>query len=536
MFSRTKLFMPATENGRAQPRTALPLWFQLLAGILFLLAIVLRVSLYHIQTSDYTVFVSQWYDYIQNHGGFAALRYSFSNYNVPYLYLLTIATYLPVPKLIAIKSISVLFDVVLGIFTYLIINLKYPRSIAAVIGALVILFAPTIFINSAAWGQCDAIYTAFCLGSLYFLLKERPLLACIFFGVALSFKLQAIFFAPVLLVFLLKRRVALQHLLIIPAIFLLLLTPALIAGRAVTSLMSIYVDQANTGGVGAVGGAGQFGGGFGGRGGQGQFNAGAPGQFNGGTPHQFHGEGARPSNDGVPHQFGNGGGPGQFNRGGHGGSTMSSSSFTYNAPSFYQWLPSGAPEYWKWIGIALAALFVVLIGVLLWRSKRPITSGIILKVTLVFALAIPFLLPEMHERYFYLADVVSIIYAFYFPRRFYIPIIMQLCSLLSYAPYLLNHQMVGLNYVAFGVLAITIITFADLIVTLYPDLRKRSVGKSEDGNDDTAPAIASKNVLSGIASRDPIDRVRRFIDCLSRNILCAHSRFMCSHSINRRAA
>src|SRR5579884_3359166 len=200
MFSRTKLFMPATENGRAQPRTALPLWFQLLAGILFLLAIVLRVSLYHIQTSDYTVFVSQWYDYIQNHGGFAALRYSFSNYNVPYLYLLTIATYLPVPKLIAIKSISVLFDVVLGIFTYLIINLKYPRSIAAVIGALVILFAPTIFINSAAWGQCDAIYTAFCLGSLYFLLKERPAWACVFFALAFSFKLQAIFFLPVLLI------------------------------------------------------------------------------------------------------------------------------------------------------------------------------------------------------------------------------------------------------------------------------------------------------------------------------------------------
>jgi Gpi18-like mannosyltransferase len=516
MLSRTKLFMPATENGR---RPTLPLWFQLLAGILFLLAIVLRVSLYHVQTSDYTVFVSQWYDYIQNHGGFAALRYSFSNYNVPYLYLLAIATYLPIPKLIAIKSISVLFDVVLGIFTYLIINLKYSRSIAAVIGALVILFAPTIFINSAAWGQCDAIYTAFCLGGLYFLLKERPLLACIFFGVALSFKLQAVFFAPVLLVFLLKRRVGLQHLLIIPAIFLLLLTPALIAGRDVTSLMSIYVDQANTGGGGAVAGARPFGGGFGGRGGQGQqHNGGGPGQFNGGTPgqsnngapHQFNGGGARPANGGAPGQFGNGGGPGQFNGG---GTNASSSSFTYNAPTFYQWLPSGAPEFWKWIGIALAGLFVVLVGVLLWRSKRPdggmvgaVTtippSEIILKVTLVFALAIPFLLPEMHERYFYLADVVSIIYAFYFPRRFYIPIIMQLCSLLSYAPYLLNRQIIGLNYVAFGVLVITVITFVDLVLTLYPNLRKRSVGKLKDGRDETAPMITDGDVALGVAGNE----------------------------------
>jgi len=455
--------------------------FQILAGMMFLLAIVLRVSLYHVETSDYTVFVSQWYDYIQTHGGFAALKYSFSNYNVPYLYLLAVATYLPIPKLIAIKSISVVFDVVLGIFTYLIISLKYPRSIASTIGGLVILFAPTIFINSGAWGQCDAIYTAFCLGSLYILLKGRPVWACVFFGLAFAFKLQAIFFLPVLLVFVLKRKVALQHLVLIPVIFMLMLAPALIAGRDVSSLLSIYVDQTNTGGVGAVGGMGQF-------------NGGGPGQSNNRGPGQFNGGGTRPSNGGAPRQFGNGGGPGQFNGGGHGNNSSASSSLTYNAPSFYQWLPAGTPDYWKWIGIALAGLVVVVVGVLLLKSKRPITADIVLKVTLVFALAIPFLLPEMHERYFYLADVVSIIYAFYFPRSFYIAIIMQLCSLLSYAPYLLNRQIVGLNYVAFGVLAITVITFVDLVLTLYPNLRKRRVGGPREASDATSPMIADDNI------------------------------------------
>jgi len=77
-------------------------------GLMFLLAIALRVSLYHVETSDYTVFLSQWYDFIQTHGGFAALKYNFSNYNTPYLYLLTLATYLPIPKLVAIKTISVI--------------------------------------------------------------------------------------------------------------------------------------------------------------------------------------------------------------------------------------------------------------------------------------------------------------------------------------------------------------------------------------------------------------------------------------------
>ncbi len=79
----------------------------------------------------------------------------------------------------------------------------------------------------------------------------------------------------------------------------------------------------------------------------------------------------------------------------------------------------------------------------------------------------------MHERYFYLADVVSIIYAFYFPRYFYIALIIQLCLLFSYAPYFLNTQVVNLAYVASAVLVITVITLADLVLTLYPNIRKR---------------------------------------------------------------
>jgi hypothetical protein len=73
MLVRKKLYVPG---------------LQILAGcafgLMFLAAIALRVSLYHIETSDYTVFLSQWYNFISTHGGFAALKYNFSNYNTPY--------------------------------------------------------------------------------------------------------------------------------------------------------------------------------------------------------------------------------------------------------------------------------------------------------------------------------------------------------------------------------------------------------------------------------------------------------------------
>jgi len=436
MLLKRKLFVPDVQHLLAYSAI----------GVLFVLALVLRVSLFHVETSDYTVFVSQWYDFIQSHGGFAALKYNFSNYNVPYLYLLALTTYLPISKLIAIKTLSVVFDGVLGLFTYLILSLRYKHSYAAIAGALVVVFAPTIFINSAAWGQCDAIYTAFCLGSLYYLLKERPAWACVFFAFALSFKLQAIFFLPILFMLLLKRKLPLKYLALIPLLFLLMLVPAYIAGRDAQSLLSIYAGQVTSSGVSGAG----------------QFNGGGTGRFNERTPGQ--------SNSGGPGRF-NGGARGQFNGGGF--TDRSSSSLTSNAPSFYQWLPANAAEYWKWVGILLASAFVVLVGILLVASKKRLTSDILLKVTLVFALTIPFLLPDMHERYFYLADVVSIIFAFYFPRYWYIAVITQLCSLLSYAPYLIHTQIVSLTYVAFAVLLLTIVTSVDLVRTLYPNTRKR---------------------------------------------------------------
>src|ERR1019366_667035 len=92
--------------------------------ILFIAAIVLRIWLFQIQTSDYTFFLSQWYDFIKNNGGFAAFKTNFSNYNVPYLYLLALTTYLPISKLIAIKTLSALFDGLLALFTYLILKLR----------------------------------------------------------------------------------------------------------------------------------------------------------------------------------------------------------------------------------------------------------------------------------------------------------------------------------------------------------------------------------------------------------------------------
>ena len=108
-----------------------------------------------------------------------------------------------------------------------------------------ILFAPTVVLNSAFWGQADALYTVALITCIYFLLIKRPALAMLFFGVSISFKAQAIFLLPLLFALLLRREIPWKDLLIVPSIMLLSLVPALLAGRSLIDLLSVYPSQAS---------------------------------------------------------------------------------------------------------------------------------------------------------------------------------------------------------------------------------------------------------------------------------------------------
>ena len=65
-------------------------------------------------------------------------------------------------------------------------------------------------------------------------------------------------------------------------------------------------------------------------------------------------------------------------------------------------------------------------------SRRPVR-----RLAAVFVVLVPFFLPAMHERYFYLADVLSVIVAFHLPRRLWpVPVLVQFASAFSYVPFL----------------------------------------------------------------------------------------------------
>lgn len=218
-------------------------WKVAAAAGLVVVALAVRAAFFKYQTGDYTSYFHTWYEFIRQHGGFRALRYDFANYNEPYLYLLALATYVPVPALVAIKAIPVAFDLLLGYFTYRVVRLRYPDGWLPMVAAAVTLLLPTVVVNSSWWGQVDATYASLCLGGVYFVLRRRGLLACTFFGLALAFKLQAIFIFPVLGLLVLRRSVRWRDLLMVPAAFVAMDVPAFLLGASLHTLWSTYTGQ-----------------------------------------------------------------------------------------------------------------------------------------------------------------------------------------------------------------------------------------------------------------------------------------------------
>ena len=137
---------------------------------------------------------------------------------------------------------------------------------------------------------------------------------------------------------------------------------------------------------------------------------------------------------------------------------------TLNAPSLYALIPYGAEvdtTLAARLGILAAFLFTV--SILLWLLLRRgrLTDRALFTAGAAFAVGIPLLLPHMHDRYFFLADTITLCWAC-LDRRRGIPaaILVQVASLGAYHAYLM------LRY-AFPMAWGSLMLLATLIWTLF---------------------------------------------------------------------
>jgi Gpi18-like mannosyltransferase len=339
-------------------------------------ALALRLRFVPFVSEDFVYFFGPWSEHIRRRG-LMILGSGLSDYQPAYLYLLALTNLLPIPTLWSVKAIPIAADFLLAWFVFRVVRLGFPAGNRAVAAGLAVLFVPTVVMNSSVWGQCDVLFTTALVAALFYLLAGRRAATCVAYGIAISLKLQAVFFAPVLVLAWMKGRLRFRDLLLVPAVHLLTLHPALYLGRSIPSALGIYFRQTQTYKVLQMG-----------------------------------------------------------------------------APNLYQWVANSFYEVVLPIGIGVACAVAILVLATMARSSRDADAAFWISASLGFLLLLPALLPAMHERYFYAADVFSVIYAFYFPRRAAVTVAVVLASVTAYVPYLFSRP-APLRLAAVALLACT---------------------------------------------------------------------------------
>ncbi|MBR3794856.1 MAG: DUF2029 domain-containing protein [Clostridia bacterium] len=388
----------------------------LFAGGFALATMLARVRMLDFVAADYTFFLSKWVDVFRE-GGYAMLAQNIGDYNLLYQYILLIIAKAPLHDLYLIKYVSVIFDFLLALVMMRAAG-HFGSQKAKLPVFLLMLALPTVLLDGACWGQCDSVYAFFVVSSLYFLATDRPYRSAVFLAVAFAFKLQTIFFFPVVLLGLLYKKYKLRHAAAFFAAYVATLIPAVLAGRPFLDALAVYVNQ-------------------------------SMGQY--------------------------------YHR------------LSYNAPNLYLFFPMmefDSVKEFTWLrylsGIdgeglnaylnpdlfpdlqhaalyacVILTLLIVVYWLLHWKE---ITPEMMLQFAVFWAIFLPFVMPKIHERYFFLADVLSVLYAARFKSRRYLPLLVAGASLTSYASYLMRQMPFDQRISALMMLAALLIVGRDILL------------------------------------------------------------------------
>lgn len=383
-----------------------------------LLALVPRWYLLPASNYDLTDHFLPWLDRIRSVGFWDAIATPFSRwgYTPFYSYALGLADALfpaGTDGKIVIKSISILFDYLAAGLMFLLARLRWPQGPAPLLAFAVVLFAPTVLLNSAWWGQSDVVYTGFLLACVIALIVQRPALAMLAFGAACAIKLQAAWLGPFILLLALRGEIRWWSFALVPVTYLVFAVPALVAGRELREVLAIYLTQAGT-----------------------------------------------------------------------------QTAFSHQAPNLLILLDYLAKEQLVWLGKVLilmaagASLYFATRG--RQAGPRPLGAETLLLAALVSVLLVPSLLPHMHNRYFFPADLLSIALAVWIPRYWPVPVLLQFSSYAAsiswvHGTWLLAQPVPpGLNWIfsnnlqpVTGLQLLAGLINAALLVWLWHDLERR---------------------------------------------------------------
>lgn len=193
---------------------------------------------------DMQRFLLPWWAAIPD---FNSLSKPVGDYNLIYQSIIAFLHYLPFNPVSAYKVVSCIFDYILAIGCGLLV-IEFKNKNRLFIFSLVyasVLFLPTVFLNSAFWGQADSIYSSFVILSLLFLIRGRYNIAFICLGFGFAFKLQTVFILPVFCFyyFINKKFSLIKMFLITISSMYALCIPGFLFGRSLLEPLEIYLYQ-----------------------------------------------------------------------------------------------------------------------------------------------------------------------------------------------------------------------------------------------------------------------------------------------------
>ena len=109
-----------------------------------------------------------------------------------------------------------------------------------------------------------------------------------------------------------------------------------------------------------------------------------------------------------------------------------------NAPNPYIFVPGSFYDSGLWIGLGIFAMAMGVWGWVNWRARVELTPRRVMLMALASLTLVPFVLPKMHDRYFYPVDVFSAATVIFAPEMWFVPLLYQLISGLSYSVFLLG--------------------------------------------------------------------------------------------------
>lgn len=321
--------------------------------------------MYPVTQPDHFTFLLPWLRAVTGSDGFEVFTTDFSNYTggyISFLWLVSLAKPL-LSELAIIKLTAVIGSVMVAFGATQCLAAVEWDGRARLNAGLMFMLMPTTMLNGIGWGQADAFFTAFILFSMAAVLRQRPLLAGLMFAIAISFKLQAVFFAPFLLGYLLKTpgRILISVAATLP-VYLLVNAIYLAPGRDLMEVLTIYVNQTQT-----------------------------------------------------------------FTR------------LSMNAGNFWLLLDLLGPaeflsaQYRMFVLVGLTAALAAGVAIISKVRKAHFTPHAMIYYACVSLILMPFLLPKMHERFFFPAEALLFVAALIYPRFLPVAVLTQLSGISMYS-------------------------------------------------------------------------------------------------------